>query len=111
MPHSIARNRYWLSFDVGLTSSYENLYAWLDDHQAQECGDNIATFFHVKSFDSLAQELVRVVQKDNARATRLYLIGRTKENVYRGRFILGKRKANQRQGFGSVPSGGQEDTE
>jgi hypothetical protein len=68
-------NRFWLSFDVGLTSSFEHLYAWLDDHKSKECGDNVATFVTDKSLDSIAKELTKTVTRDNGRGTRLYLIG------------------------------------
>jgi len=106
-------NRYWLCFDVGLTSSFERLFAWLDDHEASECGENIATFLHDKSFEALAAELAGTVQKDNGRGTRLYLIGKMspkdkKMGIY-GRFIAGKRKASPWQGFGTASSAEESD--
>ena len=36
----------WLSYDLGVRGDYEGLYAWLDKHQAKECGDNIAYFVY-----------------------------------------------------------------
>jgi hypothetical protein len=100
-------NRYWLCFDVGLTSSFERLYGWLDDHKALECGDNFATFFHDADFETVAGEISRTTQKDNGRGTRLYLIGKapstkdpTKSGLI-GRFVAGKRKASPWEGFGS----------
>ena len=35
--------RYWISFDLGLQGDYDALYAWLDKHEAKECGENVAT--------------------------------------------------------------------
>jgi len=94
-------NRYWLCFDVGLTSSFEHLYSWLDDHHSRECCENVATFLHDKAFDSVAKEIVQTLQKDNGRGTRLYLIGKVAKDRTGGRFIVGKRKASPWQGFGS----------
>jgi len=36
--------RYWLIYDLGLQGHYDELFAWLDQHKAKECGDNAATF-------------------------------------------------------------------
>jgi hypothetical protein len=33
----------WISFDLGVKGDYEQLYAWLDNHGAKECGPNLAT--------------------------------------------------------------------
>lgn len=30
----------WISYDLGVSGDYENLYAWLDDHGAKECGQS-----------------------------------------------------------------------
>ena len=35
----------WLSYDLGVKGDYEGLYAWLDDHNAEECGNSVA-FLH-----------------------------------------------------------------
>jgi hypothetical protein len=110
MPHLAERapSRYWLCFDVAMTSSFERLFAWLDDHEAEECADNVATFLHKKDFDSVATELLKVIQKDNGRGTRLYQIGtrvRAQGPGIVGRFIAGKRKAGQWRGFGGGPVG------
>jgi hypothetical protein len=37
--------RVWLSYDLGIKGDYGDLYLWLDEHKALECGDSIATFF------------------------------------------------------------------
>ncbi|MHB9292468.1 hypothetical protein Holit_01566 [Hollandina sp. SP2] len=39
--------RVWLSYDLGIKGDYANLYIWLDEHKALECGDSIATFFGI----------------------------------------------------------------
>jgi hypothetical protein len=30
----------WISYDLGVQADYEGMYAWLDEHQAKECGDS-----------------------------------------------------------------------
>jgi hypothetical protein len=102
-------NRYWLCFDVGLTSSFEDLFSWLDDHHAQECCENLATFLHDKGFEEVATELSQTVQKNNGRGTRFYLIGKVGKDKMRGRFIVGKRKASPWQGFGTETSSEEKD--
>jgi hypothetical protein len=100
--------RYWLSFDISLTASYEKLYAWLDEQGAEECGDNLATFEHPKGFDPLAKELSSLLTK----GSRAYLIGKqTGREPKRmlGRFILGRRKAPPWAGFGSIQSSDERD--
>jgi hypothetical protein len=32
----------WMSYDLGVKGDYEGLYAWLDDHEAKECGNSVA---------------------------------------------------------------------
>ena len=32
----------WMSYDLGVKGDYEGLYAWLDDHDAKECGNSVA---------------------------------------------------------------------
>lgn len=34
----------WITYDLGVQGDYKGLYAWLDDHQATECGDSTAFF-------------------------------------------------------------------
>jgi hypothetical protein len=101
--------RYWLCFDVGLTSSFESLYAWLDDRKAVECGDNVATFVYNKDFDSVVKELLTTIRKNGGR-TRLYLIGkRSPHGTVGGKFIAGRRKTSPWEGFGTSPSSAEED--
>ena len=103
----MAERRFWLIFDVGLTSSFEQLFTWLDDHDATECGDNVATFLHEKSFDKLADELARILHNSG----RAYLIGMADPETKRfvGRFIIGRRKAPPWSGYGKRTSPEQKD--
>jgi len=62
----------------------------------------MAAFLHDKTFEAVAAELAQTVQKDNGRATRLYLIAKAGKDKINGRFIVGKRKASPWQGFGTA---------
>ena len=32
----------WLSYDLGVSGDYEGIYAWLENHDAKECGSSVA---------------------------------------------------------------------
>jgi hypothetical protein len=74
------------------------LFAWLDEHGAQECGDNIATFTSEEYFEDIAEEIAKKVHG----GSRLYMVGRRKAPPHSllGRFILGRRRAAPWTGFG-----------
>ena len=91
----------WLSFDLGVNGDYEGMYAWLDSHNAEECGDSVAFLNYDEKLD-----VVDEVQKDikqniklNNRS-RIYLIHRSKEKKLRGEFIVGGRKQAPWTGYG-----------
>lgn len=87
--------RYWLSIDLGFMSDHERLYEWLDNNEARECGENVATFLSKKTRKQIASELLDLVDKDS----RLYLI----DKEIGGRFIQGKRKRKAPwDGYGDV---------
>jgi len=103
-----ARKRYWLVFDVGLSASYDKLFAWLDKHDAKECGDNIATFLSNKSFQTLEKDLQRILRA--SRGMRAYLIGKKDTSGgITGRFVFGRRKDAPWAGFGSSAISGEQD--
>ncbi len=78
--------RYWLSFDLGLRGPYEELYQWLDDLQAQECGDSVATFQTEKTREQIVDELKKFLNEKS----RVYIVDTGKG----GRFVFGRRKKN-----------------
>ena len=88
--------RYWLSFDLGLHGNYDSLYEWLDRHEAQECGDSVATFRSDRTRDQITKELKDILQE--TKNARVYLVN-MKEG---GRFVLGKRKVSPWKGFAQV---------
>src|SRR5258705_495299 len=90
---AIEKKRFWISFDLGLSGNYTELYAWLDQKGAKECGDSVATFTSEKSRQQIKSELTRILNLK--RNPRIYLISR-KEG---GRFIFGTRKVAPWTGF------------
>lgn len=84
-----------LSFDLGIDGDYENMYAWLDDHDAKECGESVAWFHFDDSAEekSLEQSLKSSLEKSvefNDRS-RVYILHRSNGKV-KGKFIFGRRK-------------------
>ena len=88
--------RYWLSFDLGLSGEYTDLYAWLDRQGAKECGDGVATFKSAKSRETIKSELARFLSPK--RNPRIYLIAFHQG----GRFIFGRRKVAPWTGYGQA---------
>ena len=76
--------RYWLSFDLGLRGNYEELYEWLDNMGARECGNSVATFVTDKTREQIIQELSKLLDKKS----RVYIINMKQG----GKFIFGRRK-------------------
>jgi len=87
--------RYWLSFDLGLRGNYEDLYEWLDNMEAVECGDSLATFVTNKNRDQITKELKKFL--DNT--ARIYIITKD-QGKFVGKFVLGKRKRAPWVGYG-----------
>jgi hypothetical protein len=93
----------WLSFDLGVKGDYEGLFAWLDSHQARECGDNLAVF-HYEFKKNLLVELKKDINKavEIDRRSRCYVIYLDAEaSKMKGRFIFGKRRNAPWTGYGS----------
>jgi len=92
----------WLSFDLGVRGDYEGIYTWLDEHDATECGDNVAFLdyeFKGELLEALKRDLKESV--DVTRKTRIYVIHRDpKKKTMKGRFIFGSRKAPPWSGYG-----------
>jgi hypothetical protein len=91
----------WISYDLGVQGDYEGLYAWLDEHQAKECGDSLA-FLNYEYAGSLLDALTSDLQKSLqiTKRTRLYVIYREQETKkMKGSFIFGGRKAPAWSGF------------
>lgn len=98
----MARRRIWLSYDFGITGNYDELYEWLDDHDAKECGRNIATLFY--EYDS---DLARCLREDLSTSvgfgsrSRIYVTYKDEQGTFTGKFIVGNRKTAPWEGFGN----------
>jgi len=91
----------WMSYDLGVKGDYEGLYAWLDDHDAKECGNSVAFLRYEYSADFLSElkeDIARHVHLDTR--DRIYIIWREEQKI-RGLFLFGKRKAAPCVGFGT----------
>lgn len=96
----------WLSYDLGFRGDYEALYAWLDDHKAKECGDNLAYFrFDCEGniFQALKSELSKVISLD--KSSRIYAMCKVEgeeKGRFQGRFVVGRRRQAPWSGYGSL---------
>jgi hypothetical protein len=95
------KNAVWISFDLGVQADYEGMYAWLDEHQAKDCGDSLAfvNYEYTGSLlDALTSDLQNSVQI--TKRTRIYVIYREQETKkMKGNFIFGGRKAPPWSGY------------
>ena len=93
----------WLSYDLGIRGDYQSLYSWLDDHNAKECGDSVASlwFSHEGGdfTEELKTELEGEVDLDNH--SRIYVVWMDERRI-KGRFIVGKRKRAPWAGYGTL---------
>ena len=95
--------RIWISFDLGVRGDYPGMYAWLDNHQAVECGDNFASLYIDCTSRSRVDEDLMAELNENvnlAPTDRIYVIYRREDNMTKGTFINGRRKANPWEGYG-----------
>lgn len=97
------KSAIWISYDLGVRGDYESLYAWLDDHDAQECGDSLA-FLNFEHSGSLIAAVRREIRRSiritkNARIYLMYRDSGTKK--IKGAFLFGGRKAPPWAGYGS----------
>src|SRR5947209_9892773 len=93
----------WIAFDLGVRGDYEGMYEFLDAHSAKECGDNLGALTFEYNNDlvkELTKELRKAVQFD--KRSRVYLIFPGENKAYKGRFIIGKRKAPPWTGYGAT---------
>ena len=94
----------WLSYDLGVNGDYEGFYAWLDDHDAIECGDSLAFFeFDVQQQEHLIEELKSDLSKsvNVSKRDRIYVIWKNGDDKIKGKFIFGKRKSSPWGGYGT----------
>ena len=92
----------WISFDLALGGDYENLYAWLDDLEAKECGSGMAVI-EFETQGDIPGELKTVLTEcvSFAKNDRVYVIWREGDKI-RGKFLVGKRKSAPWKGYGAA---------
>lgn len=93
-------NSIWLSYDLGVQGDYEGLYAWLDDHQAKECGSSVAFFnyeFQGELMEALMSDINDAVSLD--KRSRLYVIFKEEQRM-KGAYLKGRRKTAPWEGHG-----------
>jgi hypothetical protein len=98
---SSLKSAVWVSYDLGVQGDYPGIYSWLDEHEAIECGDNLA-FLNYEYSGSLLEALTTDLKRsvETTKKTRIYVIYRDQESTrMKGVFILGGRKAAPWSGF------------
>lgn len=107
----------WLSYDLGIQGDYDHLYAWLDNHNAVECGNSVAYFEIEVHKDINDADFVALIKNDMEKTitfkpgNRVYIVRRIKDekrDAYFGQFIIGKRKASPWEGYGEKPETGED---
>ncbi|KAA6338722.1 hypothetical protein EZS27_013304 [termite gut metagenome] len=96
----------WLTYDLGVKGDYKGLYAWLDDHEAIECGNNLAYFkYEFNDNDSFENNLRKDLERkvtfepgNRIYVVRVKNIDGQKKTI--GSFLIGKRKASSWEGYG-----------
>lgn len=97
----------WISYDLGVKGDYKNLYRWLDNFNAVECGNNLAL---IKLESPNGETLPDYIKREIGDAVtisnndRIYIIWKNQEGLTKGRFIFGKRKASPWIGYGDSAS-------
>src|SRR5690606_8457569 len=87
-----------LSYDLGLKGDYPNLYAWLDKHNAIECGNSLAALaFEVSNNDleTIIDEVKNSLEETVTfeKNDRIYLITKDgTDDKMKGKFLFGNRK-------------------
>ena len=77
------------------------MYAFLDSHQAAECGDSNACLKFEYEQDLIAELKTAIEQQVTLnRRARIYVIFRDSSGEYKGRFIFGRRKRAPWEGYG-----------
>lgn len=99
----LSAHTVWITFDLGVDGDYNGLYAWLDAHDANGCGESVAVLSYRCEGsipDRLRDDLKKSIDVDSH--TSIYLIYRdpvTNEN--RGAFLFGERRAPVWNGYGA----------
>jgi len=104
-----SKDAVWISFDLGVQGDYEGLYRWLDEYDAEECGDSVAflNYEHTGDLRESLRKSIKVSVEINNRS-RIYVV-HEEEGKIRGKFIIGSRKRPAWSGY-AVKQGQGEDS-
>lgn len=103
----------WISYDLGLKGNYSQLYSWLDERDAKECGNSIAYIATDEFNGNIPKELKNSLE-DTIKFSptdRVYIIYKD-GNKMKGKFLFGNRKPPVWHGYsiGSEDDGETEDS-
>jgi hypothetical protein len=93
--------RIWISYDLGAEGDYAGMYAWLDRHNAVECGDSMASLLvECTSRETVENDVLAELHKnvDLKPTDRIYLLYRREDNMTKGTFLYGNRKESPWKG-------------
>ncbi|MCF6241291.1 MAG: hypothetical protein L3J74_08105 [Bacteroidales bacterium] len=89
----------WLNFDFGFSADYENLYMFLDENKAIECGSNLAYFEKDYKKDFVKHLKKQLSEKIIFKKTdRIYIIIHYHKKILSG-FITGSQKHALWEGY------------
>lgn len=86
-----------------MVDDYSDFYEFLDNWDAKECGNDVATFvyeFESDVFGSLSDELEAAVEL--AKGSRIYAVTKAERGQLKGRFLKGGRRGKPWAGYGST---------
>lgn len=107
----MAKNIFWISYDLSFGANYDGLYAWLDTVHAKECGDSVATFTKEVAGDPVSEIKAEIeIFFMPSERDRIYLVFLDEEtNKHKGVFLYGRRKSSPWEGYAPQGSGLDED--
>lgn len=100
-----------LNYDLGLKGDYQSLYRFLDNHRALDCGNCNAAFevqVSFDTFDEICEEIRTLLSKEVvfSQTDRIYLTVTDKHKQMRGKFLFGGRRRAVWEGYGDIPTPG-----
>jgi hypothetical protein len=103
----------WLTYDLGSGGDFQGIYAWLDDNKAIECGNNCAYISDYEYPETITTDMnfVDFFKKELEKninfksGNRIYIVRKSLDTDKKGKsigsFVIGKRRANTWEGFGT----------
>ena len=93
----------WISYDLDIRGDYTGLFAWLDNHDAKECGNLMAVLkYQIEKGEDLLSKLSDDLNKKVKfkESDRIYVIyADDKTGLNKGKFVVGNRRKSPWQGY------------